>query len=169
MAALAIGTGTACGIGGPDAATPSVAPAVYPTEFSSELLGPMSALPACDVEPVPDGRGDVDGLVLPSEATIVQRRSDGTMTQVTGWVDLTPIQLLDRYVRREDIALEQAEHEQFEAELLYEVDVAGEAQKVFIKAQVACATGSNLVAFLAPAALPGAVPTPAGGASPPLG
>ena len=160
--ALAIGTGAACGAGGPEAA-PSVAPAAYPTEFSSELLGPMSALPACDVEPVADGNGAVDGLVLPPETTIVQRRSDGTVTQVTGWVDLTPVQLLDRYVRRDDIALEQAEHEQFEAELLYEVDVAGESQKVFIKAQVACATGSNLVAFLAPAVLQDAVPTPAGG------
>jgi hypothetical protein len=135
---------------------------VYPTEFSSELLGPMSALPACDVDPVADGRGDVPGLVLPPEATIVERRLDGPLTQVTGWVDLTPVQLLDRYVRRDDIALAQAEHEQFESELLYEIEIGSQPYQVFVKAQVACATGSNVVAFLAPATLQDAVPTPAG-------
>lgn len=123
----------------------------------------MSALPPCEVDPVADGEGAVDGLLLPEEATIVQRRVDGPLTQVTGWVDLTPVQFLDRYVRREDLDVVQAEHEQFEAELLYDVAVGGGGRRVFVKVQVACATGSNLVAVVAPAEDAEQVPVPAGG------
>lgn len=150
----------ACGTADP--VEPETVPAPYPTEFAPELLGPMNALPACEVDPVADGGGDVEGLVLPDEATIVERRPNGPLTQITGWVDLTPVQFLDRYVRRDDLDIVQAEHEQFEAELLYDVGSGEDGRRVFIKTQVACATGSNIVAVVAPADDAASVPTPAG-------
>lgn len=112
------------------------------------------AMAACDVDldPDPEAAGQ-PGLLLPDGAVPVLLDVAGELTQVQGFVTLTPVQVLDAYVRRTDLEVLSTEHEVFESELLYEVDVVGadgarSRRRVYLKAQAVCATGSNFNALV---------------------
>ena len=145
----------------PSGATPpdaSGSPLPYPTAFSSELLGPMGALEEC---PEVEQTEDLDmpaGLLLPDRSVLQSAQDAGDLIQVLGYVPLTPVQLLDHYLGRDEISIITLEHEQFESQTLYETA----DHRVFVKAQVACATVSNFVAVIADAEDAAEVPVPSG-------
>lgn len=149
----------ACAGGG----TPSPTPAdgAQPTAYSSLLLEPMNALPSCPPPPEPIDVGEVEGLVVPDGTVLRQRNDTERLIQVVGYVPLTPVQTLAAY---EDLPVDllMREHEQFESELVYETDT----HRAFVKTQVHCATGSNIVAVVAQVEDAGAVPTPSGAPAP---
>lgn len=147
----------ACGGGDPGAVRE---PAQTPTAISSLLLQPMDALPPCGSPPPPGDVGEVPGAVLPTGAVVRTAADQGALTQLFGFVPLTPVQMLVDLQERDDITIIVSEHEQFESEVAYETDT----HRGFIKAQVACATGSDFVEVIASLGSDAAVPTPSGGA-----
>lgn len=151
------------GGGGTPSDTPAGTPTgqAQPTAYDSLLLAPMNALPSCPPPPEPGDVGEVEGLVVPDGTVLVQRNDTERLIQVVGYVPLTPVQSLVAYEQLPvDVILR--EHEQFESELVYETDT----HRAFVKTQVQCATGSNLVAVVAEIEDAGAVPTPTGGPAP---
>ena len=163
VVALAV-LATACASTPPPATVPSAAsatasPLPYPTAFSSELLAPMAALERCGDVEQPADVAEAQGLLLPDGSVRQQVDEAGDLIQVVGYVPVTPVQLLDHYLHRDDITIITLEHEQFESETLYET----REHRVFVKAQVACATGSAFVAVIADDdAAASEVPTPSG-------
>ena len=168
MAAVAVLL-SACASSGPPSVVPSgaapsgasVTPLPYPTAFSSELLAPMAALEECGEVTAPDDAPTAAGLLLPDDSVIQQVADASGLTQVLGYVPMTPVQLLDHYLGRDDVDIITLEHEQFESETLYETA----DHRVFVKAQVACATGSQFVAVIADAEDAAEVPVPSGAPS----
>lgn len=134
------------------AATPS------PLVVASELLAPLQGYPACTTPAATAVPADVPGLVLPDGALITEVSKDGPITQVTGYLERTPIQARVSYQERDDIALLQIEDEGFETEVLVE----SEGHRTFVKIQAVCDQGSVFVALVADAAAAAAIPTPAG-------
>lgn len=150
----------ACAGGG---GTPTATPTgdAQPTAYDSLLLEPMNALPSCAPPPEPGDVGEVEGLAVPEGTVLLQRNDTERLIRVVGYVPLTPVQSLVAYEQLPvDVILR--EHEQFESELVYETDT----HRAFVKTQVQCATGSNLVAVVAEIEDAGAVPTPTGGPAP---
>jgi len=146
------------------ACDPAGTPAVTPVDGASpsidpRLLAPLQNLPPCADPPPAAANADVVGLILPPSATVTQVMSTGPITQVTGFVAMTPIQVRVDYQGRTDIQVISAEDEGFEAEVL----VSDGEHRTFFKAQAQCSEGSLFVAVVAPEEQAGAVPTPSGG------
>ena len=93
---------------------------------------------------------------------IFTRTELGPLTQVDGFVDLTPIEVRDYY---EDGGLEvlQIEDEGFETEAL----LSDGTHRMYVKARVLCRTGSNIPATVGAESQAAALPTPAASPSPP--
>jgi len=108
----------------------------------------------------------VQGLHLPDESVVTSTRDTGPLTQVQGFVGLTPIQFRIYYQERDDLEVLHVEDEGFEAEIL----VSDGENRMFAKAQAFCSRGSNMVAIVAPETEAEAVPVPSGSpAAPPPG
>lgn len=160
--AVLVGSAAACAGPGAVPSDSAASPTTAPTEISSLLLQPMSALPECGPPPDPGVEEQVPGAVLPDDSVILSVGEQGELRQILGYVPLTPVQALVDFQERDDITVVQGEHEQFESEVLYET----ETHRGFFKAQVACATGSQFVEMLAEKGSDAAVPTPSGAATP---
>ena len=142
----------------------STTPGVVPS-FDPALLEPLAGLPACGPAPVGSAAPtDLVGLRLPPDAVIVQVQTADALTQVLGYVERTPIQLLADYFGRSDLEILQSEQEGIESELLYFTREDGGRYRGFVKAQATCSAGSNFVVVVGPEQ--GApVPTPSGTAN----
>ena len=122
----------------------------------------FSSLPVCAEQPPQPPVDQVDGLTLPDEATVFSVYDVGTLTQAEGMVDLTPVEVRAYYEGREDLQVLNIEDERVEAEIL----VTDGTHRMFVKAQIACATASNFTATVGTEAEAGAMPTPAGSPAP---
>lgn len=142
----------ACG----DAASPQGQPP------ATSAAADFSSLPVCAEQPSPPPLDEVPGLTLPGEATVFSVYDVGTLTQAEGVVDLTPVEVRAYYEGRDDLQLLNVEDERVEAEIL----VSDGTHRMFVKAQIACATASNFTATVGTEADAGAMPTPAGSPAP---
>ena len=122
-----------------------------------------AAYPPCAEQPSPPPLPDVAGLTLPDEATVFSVYDVGPLTQAQGVVALTPVKMREYYEGRADLDVLSVEDERVEAEIL----VTDGTYRMFVKVQVACATGSNFTATVGSEADSAAVPTPAGTAPTP--
>lgn len=137
----------ACSGGAPQGQPPPTSAAM---EFSS--------LPVCAEQPSPPALPPVAGMTLPDEATVFSVYDVGTLTQAEGLVELTPVEVRAYYEGRDDLEVLNVEDERVEAEIL----VTDGTHRMFVKAQIACATASNFTATVGTEAEAGAMPTPAG-------
>ena len=90
----------------------------------------------------------MQGLVLPPEAVVVRVTPADPLTNVQGYVEMTPVQLRAFYQRHPAVTVVSVEDEGFEAEVLFEAD----DRRVFVKAQAVCELGSLFVAVSSPVA-----------------
>ena len=146
---LLVGAGAACADGGAPSAVPSHNP-----RGAYKLLG------VCPTQPSPPPLEAIPGLHLPPESMIFTRSELGPLTQVEGFVDLTPIEVRD-YYESADLEVIQIEDEGFETEAL----LSDGDHRMYVKARVLCRTGSNITATVGAESQAAALPTPA--ASPP--
>ena len=130
-------------------------PAPAPTDAGFDTM------PDCAQQPPPPSLPAVPGLRLPDEATVFSVHPVGPLTQAEGVVELTPVQVRSYYEQHPDLRVILAEDERLEAEIL----VTDGTYRMFVKAQIACATASNFTATVGSEAESAALPTPAG--SPP--
>ena len=105
---------------------------------------------------------EVPGLVLPDGATVTSVTEQEPLVQVLGYVPTSPAAVRATYAGTAGLTVLLSEDEVVEAEILF----TDGTYRTFVKAQAVCATGSQFIAVVAPEAAAGAVPTPAGGASP---
>ena len=145
LAALAAGLLAAC------------APSSPPDQGAAAL----AALPACDDPPAAAAAAaEVPGLVLPEHAIVTDIASQGPLTQVSGYVAMTPLEVRAWYEDDpgEGVRLLSVEDEVFEAELL----LSDQDRRMYLRALALCADGSGLEATVAPAGDADALPTPRG-------
>lgn len=142
----------ACATGSPQGQAPAPSAAA---DFSS--------LPVCAEQPSPPPLDDVAGLTLPDEATVFSVYDVGQLIQAEGMVDMTPVEVRTFYERRDDLEVLNVEDERVEAEIL----VTDGTHRMFVKAQIACATASNFTATVGTEDQAGAMPRPAGSPVPP--
>lgn len=119
--------------------------------------GPLTGYGAC-VAPTAGPVLRPVGMVLPEGAVLTEGQADGPVTQVSGFVPLTPVQLRQHYEQRDDVVVLSVEDEILESEVLLEAD----GYRTFVKATVACERGSRFVALTAANVDASTVPTPAG-------
>ena len=141
----------ACGSGAPQGRPPPSGTA----DFSS--------LPVCAEQPSPAPVEEVPGLTLPDEATVFSVYDVGQLTQAEGMVEMTPVEVRTFYEGRDELEVLTVEDERIEAEIL----VTDGTHRLFVKAQIACATASNFTATVGTEAQAGAMPRPAGSPPPP--
>ena len=129
---------------------PDAAPTHNPTG-AFELLAPC--------EPMPSGaQADVAGLYLPDEAVVLSVTPFGPLTHAEGLVDLNPVEVRRHYEARDDLEIISIEDEGFESEVL----VSDGEHRMYLMAQVACATGSQFAATVGDEEAAEQIPTPAG-------
>ncbi len=143
-------------------ATPPASPQPSSGEVDPALLEPLTALGPCQPAPPAVEGGPVEGLVLPDGAVLTSIEGTGPLTQVQGWIPMTPVQIRVDYQRRGDVEILQVEDEIREAEVLLTAD----DWRVFVKAQALCEEASVFVAVVAPADAAESVPVPAGSPQP---
>lgn len=146
-AAVALVLIAACGPAGP--VTPR---ATFDVEGPLTGYGPC-ATPTEETVPIPAG------MILPDDAIVTSQRIEDPITEVNGFIPLTPVQIRRYYEERADIGIISIEDEILEAEILVELD----EYRTFVKATVICDTGSQFVAVGAANVAASAVPTPTGG------
>lgn len=128
------------------------------TPQPGDLTAPLEVLPACGPAPAPADVELPPGLVLPDDTVVTSVTTRGPLSQVTGYVAMTPVQLRRYYEERGDLEQLQIEDEVFEAEIL----VSDGSRRTFVKARAACSQGSDVFAVVAAETDAGAVPAPAG-------
>ena len=133
-------------------------PAPVPTTAAFD----PAALPICEEQPSPPPLAKVPGLTLPEEATVFSISELGPVTQAEGVVEMTPVDVRAYYENREDLEVLSVEDERVEAEIL----VSDGTYRMFVKAQILCASASNFTATVGTEAESGAVPVPAGSPAP---
>lgn len=133
----------------PSAALPSAlaTPGADAPIPNAERQQPLRALGPCDDPPQAVAGNEVPGLVLPDEAVVTQVSPAEPLTNVTGYVTMTPVQARAFYQQHPDLTIISVEDEGFEAEVLYQVD----DWRVFVKSQAVCELGSVFVAVVSPA------------------
>jgi len=140
-----------------------------PTPLSSEEVAaraqqPLTALGPCTFVPTPGDIGEVDGLVLPPDAVLIESTDTEGLVNLRGYVAMTPVQVrlwFEAGVGASDFELLSAEDETHEAEVLVKVG----AYRMYFKAAAICELGSAFVAVVAPDGSSAAVPTPTGSAA----
>ena len=145
----------------PTASAPAggVTPGPTPTDIDPTLLQPLTMLGPCTAEPNVLDEEPVEGALLPPGAVMTSQQTDGPLTTIKGYVEMTPIQVRYFYQRQEDYEVLQMEDEIQESETL----LGDGNNRLFVKAQAICELGSVLLAVVAPEGQ-GQVPAPAGGA-----
>lgn len=106
----------------------------------------------CPAPPTPIAYEPVEGLVIPPGTVVTDVQEVGPITSVTGFVELTPIDIRDLYADDPAVELLYVEDEGYEAEILVE----REGTRTFIKATIRCRTGSAVAGIVStdPASLP---------------
>ena len=138
----------AAGCGNGPTPSPSEPPIAIATDIDEALLAPLEGLGPCEADP-PEATaqpGDVQGLHLPPDARVTSVTENGPITQVEGWVPLTPIGIRADYARRGDLEVLNVEDEIWESESL----VSDGQHRLFVKAQGICRTESVFVALISP-------------------
>jgi len=162
FAAVTVCLAQGCTSTGGAGAAPTVSPPRSPGEIDPALLQPLTALGPCQPAPPAVEGGPVEGLVMPDGAVLTSIEGTGPITQVQGYIPMTPVQIRVDYQRRGDVQILQVEDEIREAEVLLTAD----DRRVFVKAQALCEEGSLFVAVVAPAEAADSVPVPAGSPQP---
>ena len=156
-ALVALGSG--CGGAAPQ---PAPAPAT-PDDASASTAGATTSpladagaiyeqLSPCPAPPTPIAHDPVEGLVIPPGTVVTDVQAVGPITSVSGFVELTPLEIRDLYADDPEVELLYIEDEGFEAEILVE----REGVRTFIKATIRCRTGSAVAGIVSsdPASLP---------------
>ena len=131
----------------PDAlATPGEAAAVP----NADRRKPLRALGPCEDAPNRGRADEVQGLVLPPDAIVTKVSPAGPLTNVQGYLPMTPVEARAFYQRHEGLTILSVEDEVFESEVLFALD----DRRVFVKSQAVCERGSVFVAVIAPDAQP---------------
>ena len=112
-----------------------------------ERLQPLTRLGPCEDIPQAADSENVPGLVLPEDTVVTQVSPADPLTNVQGYVPMTPVQVRAYYQQHPDLTIVSVEDEGFEAEVLFDVD----DRRVFVKSQAVCELGSVFVAVVAPA------------------
>ena len=158
--------GTAAATAGPPggsegapAATPTTARS--PGDIDPALLEPLTALGPCNVDPNTIDEEPAEGTLLPDGAVLTAQTQQGPLTQIKGYIPMTPVQIRVFYQRQDEYDYEilQVEDEIRESEVL----LADGNNRLFVKAQAICELGSVFLAVLAPESSGDQVPVPAGG------
>ena len=126
-----------------------------------DLAGPLQALPPCEAPP--EGTGEVvKGLIAPEGIIVTDVRVQKPLTNVTAYIEQTPVQFEAIYTKMPDITILSSENEIFEAEML----ISDGKYRNYFKAAAACNQGSQLLIVIAPEIAAKDLPTPAGSPSP---
>ncbi len=153
--------GLASGCGGSTSAEPPLEPAlITPStiDIAPELLQPLHMLGECQDVTDPGLEVDVPGLVLPDEAFLVEHREQGELTNVRGYVPMTPVQFQVWIRERTELEMIHVENEVQESETLY----SDGTRRVFLKGAAVCKLGTVFIAVVADEVDADAVPTPSG-------
>lgn len=119
----------------------------------------LSRLPACDGAPAGTvGDPEVEGLVLPPDASVVGVTADGALTTVEARVPLDPVQVRQFYELQNIGVLKtlMVEDEILEAEALVE----SRTHRMYVKAQAECRDRSILYVVVAPGGTDRDLPQP---------
>ena len=120
---------------------PTPTPAAVPTAVGSELTG----LPDCPSPPPASGE-TVEGMTAPAGTIVTKVVQQDPLTNVNGYVAMTPAQFEGSFRALEEITILLSENEIYEAELL----VTNGTHRTFFKATAICKRGSTLLAVVAP-------------------
>ena len=147
------------GAGATSGASPGVVRS--PGDIDPALLEPLTMLGPCNVEPNALDEEPADGTLLPEGAVLTSQTRQGPLTQIKGYIPMTPVQIRVFYQRQDQYEYEilQVEDEIRESEVL----LADGDNRLFVKAQAICELGSVFLAVLAPESSGDQVPVPAGG------
>ena len=158
-AATADPSADAGGAGATSGATPRATRS--PGDIDPALLEPLTALGPCNVEPNVLDEEPAEGTLLPDGAVLTSQTQQGPLTQIKGYIPMTPVQIRVFYQRQDEYDYEilQVEDEIRESEVL----LADGDNRLFVKAQAICELGSVFLAVLAPESSGEQVPVPAGG------
>jgi hypothetical protein len=133
-------------------------------QSTPDLSGPLQALPPC--EDPPEGVDEVvKGLIAPEGIIVTDVRVQKPLTNVTAYIEQTPVQFEAAYAKMENITILSSENEISEAEML----ISDGKYRNFLKAAAACDQGSQLLIVIAPEIAAETLPTPAGSPTPPAG
>ena len=113
---------------------------------ASELLQPLVGLGPCKPPPQPKGPQHVEGLITPPDAVLVTVRTTGPLTNVQGYIPMTPVQMRVFYQQHRGLRIVSVEDESIESEVLADRG----PNRIFMKAQAVCELGSIFVAVIAP-------------------
>lgn len=166
-AAAAVAVLAACGAGGGGAPASTAAPvapalptgALSPGDVDPALLEPLTALGPCTVDPNTIDEEAAEGALLPEGAVLTSQTTEGPLTQMKGYIPMTPVQIRVFYQRQDEFDVVQVEDEVRESEVL----LADGDHRLFVKAQAICELGSVFLAVVAPESSGDKVPLPAGG------
>ena len=138
-------------------ATPTAARS--PGDIDPALLEPLTGLGPCTVKPNTIDEEPADGALLPDGAVLTSQTQEGPLTQIKGYIPMTPVQIRVFYQRQDTFEVVQVEDEIRESEVL----LADGDNRLFVKSQAICELGSVFLAVLAPENAGAQVPAPAGG------
>lgn len=161
-AAVLAACGSAGDAGGPAAVSTTMAapaPSLAPGDIDPAMLEPLTALGPCSVDPNTIDDDPAEGALLPEGAVLTAQTTDGPMTQMKGYIPMTPVQIRVFYQRQDDFDVLQVEDEVRESEVL----MADGTHRLFVKSQAVCELGSVFLAVMAPETVGDQVPVPAGG------
>lgn len=130
-----------------------------PGDVDPALLEPLTMLGPCTVDPNTIDEEPAQGALLPDGAVLTSQTQDGPLTQIKGYIPMTPVQIRVFYQRQDTFEVVQVEDEVRESEVL----LADGNHRLFVKAQAICELGSVFLAVLAPESSDAQVPAPAGG------
>lgn len=135
------------------------------SSFDASATGPLSALPTCTSPPPPlDVQPRLlEGAELPRDAVLTSAVDQDPIVHLTAYVERTPVQVRREYEVRRGLELIVIEDEVFEAELL----VSNGTHRTYLRVGASCATGSTVLAVVAPELEADALPLPPGAFSPP--
>ena len=98
------------------------------------------------------------GATLPEGTIVTKVTRDPPLTEIRGFVRMTPVQVREYLEGRDDLIVIQTEDEIIESELL----VSSGDHRTYVKATAVCVDGSSIRAFVAPADDAAAIPKPTG-------
>ena len=101
--------------------------------------------------------------MLPPTARLTAVRAQQPLTQLNGYVEMTPVRVREWIEAQADLEVVVSEDEGYESELL----VTDGTWRTFVKARAVCDDASLLAEVIAPEDSGAVLPTPAGSPPPP--
>lgn len=142
-----------CTTAAPGAVSPSAVASAGASPVPYDLL-----LPTCGKAPSPAPDQPPPGAILPPGTRLTAVREQPPLTQLNGYVEMTPIEVRAWVEARDDLTVQLSEDEGYESELL----VSRGEYTTFIKARAVCKEASVLAEVIAPREASESLPTPAG-------